>query len=575
MPGAPLDFKHTKAALDKAHKKHESISVDEKILKLAADVEQLTNDKSEARFRTSGDIADRQKEIDVLGEGIARMLAKLGRSGFASPVELVLPTSTNSTLSTLIDKCSGIDTLMEQAEQELIRANGDVQQAEETLSKSGTFKDLTIFNELFRALSSGYPEADLRAIESNIARLEQEVRFAMHQLAPWQGTPEELLDLVPPSNSNIKTLKSTADDIASYQRSTGNTLHEVDSKVNEIQAEIDARSTLTKELDDQMAANARAAREQAWVNHRVLLEAPLNENMQSEALLSAENFETTMNDDDAITEARFHHTSELADLRQLQIELGKSRSKQQTHQQRLEGLDQSEDRLRTNIAEVMDSLNLPTNTPLAELDRWLDKRIDAIDKFKLLELERQNQSLLASTASKKSDALASSMKTAGLPIAGEDWTTATTMAAQAIEEWKNTSRDRLSASEALKTAQKRLKTRETEVTNAIKEKLNWKQQWRETLRSCWLGQNLTQQSDDQHLSPTKVRGILNILVDLEQQISKSDELRTRIVEMQAERDNYITEVERIDRIAEQDGSPNSPLAMADALRARTGQRHRK
>ncbi len=566
--GCEADFKHAKAALDKARAKHGNISVDEKIMTLAPDIERLTKDDFEARFRTSRDIIVRQKEVDDLDEVVSSLLQKLGQTDCSSPADLILPASSITSLTTLINERSVIDTLIKKAEQELVRANEDHLQTKRTHSKSAPSNDLSTFNELFKALSSDYPEADLQATSTNIARLEQDVRFAMHQLSPWQGTPEELFELAPPSKTLLEALKSRTVEIARVQSLGKNSLHEENAKIRELQAELDTSSTIAGVFDDKTAIKARAAREQAWVNHRVLLEAPLDENRQSEVLLSAENFETAMSDDDNITAERFHHTSELAALRQLQIELGKSRSKQATAQQAMDELQEDEKKLRGEIIQIMQALNLPANTPLLELERWLDKRTDAISKFKSLELERQNQSALATTASQKSKALANAMKAAGLPETKSDWTTATTIATQAIEDWKNTSREQKSADAALKTAQKQLKTRETEAANAIEEKRRWEQQWQETLRQCWIGQEHKQQPDDQLPAPAKVRHMLEILADLEQHIKKTDEIKSYIVKMQADHDNYVCEVKRIGELAEQAETSKTPLAVADALRAR-------
>ncbi|MDB5623268.1 MAG: hypothetical protein JWR39_1831 [Devosia sp.] len=539
----------------------DAIAVDTSIVALAGQVEALA--EAAARFRTAED--DLPKRRQTLLEQQARIAAitrSLGRAGETDPGALLVSASLAGSLRDLIEQRSGIDATLQSADRELTLAQlalDAAQQEQSALLAKRPAADGSLLARLEASIAAA-GQSDLPARERiqarDLPKLQRELDAALAALHPWSGTARELAQLQLPTAGQISAWRAEVTDIETRRAHHQANRRELLARQAEQHSRL-KRLRAMGAIDDTEAAQARAARNAAWSQHFRQLDRG-----------SAAAFETAMQADDQIGEARIANAQATAELRSVSVDLEATIARLEQEDAALAEVAAELEGLRSAIAasipsELDQHRDAKPRQWLEQIDHWragwerasqawsaLQTATAALDDTRA-ELERERDTFAEALVGAGLDATA--LELPALLQAAENFLSTGKAAAAASEATEKTVRDR----------ERELLERSRARDMARSKHQAWQDSWSGMLGETWFA--------DQSASIGAVRAILDALVELAAELRQRDETGHRITAMERDQSAFRERLAELHRVLGDRFEPEEALRAAAALSQRSQQ----
>lgn len=512
----------------------DAIVVDETALKLADRVERLADLR--ARYVTAEkDIPERQLQVRDADLVISGILRRIDREGETDPARLVLRASILGTLRELIEARSGVDAALSSAGTEISEAQRRLDEAQARLEEAGGRPEMERVSEnrmaslvtIVAVLRADDHAARLRLTTRSRAAHLETLTDRIHQLRPWHGDIQQLVDMVVPEAGDLERWKI---EIAEAQKQIDRHEGEIERLTTEVlrlRAELDAIGSIAGVVSDQEASSVRTMREQTWASHRRALDAA-----------SADAFEAALRHDDIVTSGRFAHTAELAKPHQVSQTLALAEADLSRARELLDVSRATMQRLLEEIAGVIRTITpgLPDDMPLPRFATWLARRAAALEVWTSVRGAERDLREAEADAKAVRQRLTTALGAAGIPHDADASFEMLLAAAQVaidreaeLRALRGTVEDR----------QRDLKSRKRDVEKATAADQTWAVSLAKVCSDCWLG--------EAGAAPPlgTVREILVAVAELGPALEKKAGLADRIRKMEKDQDAFATEVAAI------------------------------
>ncbi|MCW8309252.1 hypothetical protein AruPA_19650 [Acidiphilium sp. PA] len=342
----------------------------------------------------------------------------------------------------------------------------------------------------------------------------------MRDLNPWFGDIATLLAMSVPGSGEIEQFKHARAAAEAERRIHAASVARLTSEHRRRAAELEALGTIPGVVPDQAVSRSRAARDEAWVTHRRVLDAT-----------SADAFETALRQDDALLSDRHTHGAEVAKRRQAERDVAILAADLRSAIEQSEGASVALAEVEADIAAAIArrTPGLPADATIEQWEEFIHRRSKAVEAS---ERAAAQQRLMANAATDGDIALSRLMAafdTAVIPYdrtaAFEELLTAANLVIERETEVKG-------LRSAVRKATKTLAERQSQAALAQQRDSNWCVAWATACASCWLG------ADGQVPSLAEVRTILADLGDLPAALLLRAGLRSRIVAMEHDQADF-------------------------------------
>ncbi|MER9333091.1 MULTISPECIES: AAA family ATPase [unclassified Mesorhizobium] len=513
----------------------EKETVDDAALRLADRASRLPDLR--ARYLTAAkDIPERRLQMREADAAIAGILRRIGQEDEADPARLVLGTSVVGALSDLIESRSGVTSSLRSAENEVSGARRRMAEAREKFEAAGQgtgaasyasadagMAGMTATLAVLRADDHG---VRLRLADRTLASHQETLSSKLRELRPWAGNPQQLLDMAVPDKFSIERWKA---DLATARKKVERHQQEVERLASDrkhLTAELEALEAVAGIVTEQEAGTVRAAREEAWADHRRKLDES-----------TADLFEETLRRDDLATNARFVHVHELARLQQsLQAAVVMDADIARA-QELLQAARTDFQRINDEIAEAFLRIapGFQADGSPERLEAWLGSRDLALEALSTLRAAERDRQAAKADGVAAGDRLKAAFAAVGASYDSNASFETLVAFAQALvdraSEIKQFRRD-------LEDRQRELADRERILEEATADDQRWTSEWTAACSASWLG--------DQGPRPVAdVREILSAVGDLGSFIEKKSGLADRVTKMERDQADFAAEVGRL------------------------------
>ena len=517
---------------------------DDAILAAEADIAALAGSALEARFRTAAmDLAAREAERDRAASALAAGLATLGLPPGTDPATVVLPPDLADTLTTLLSRRATLAERAETALREQAEADKALEAANIPMEEETGRETLSALNAAIRAARSGDLSARLRETRRRLALAAQEGESSVARLAPWSGPAATLEAMSVPSAAEIETLRRWQETAAEVLRRQADDVAALDRDVTAARARLDALRRDTGAVGEEEIAGLRGAREEAWLAHLARLDRE-----------SAAAFEETMRADDRARDMLLRHADRLSEIRVLERTIAEDAARLAALSEETARLERARAEIGAEIAACASGLGLPEGTTLADVTGWLERRITALEKLRLLAQQQVEADLVETEARGAGTRLAMLLGREGVPL--EE---ALFLAEDRLEALKAAEARHLAAGERLARAKADAGTRRKAAEDAASALAAWRQAWDRAIVGTWLASEA---------DPDRLAARIPALQALGQNAERRREFDHRIAAMRRDQADY---GDHARRLAERLGEPfeaDDPLSTVAALTRR-------
>ena len=467
----------------------------------------------------SKDLPNRRLERDAADRAISNILTHLGQAG--DPRRLLLPATTIGVLRGLMETRSGVDAARKAARAEHVQARARLDRAEADLAQAGVARtgDATEAGlarqqlaQRLAVLRDDDHAQRAKLAERSSAELRENLRARLADLRPWVGSAQALEDLaVPDAATRARWTAALTKADAAIQRQRDE-ITRLDDLLVRLDAQIAAMGAVSGLLSDADAAGIRAAREQAWAQHRATLDAA-----------SAQAFESALRRDDQVQDARLRHQGESARLNERAQARAVAAAEARHAATLLHQAEAAWQAIAGDMAAALRPLGLPADMSPAMLDAWLAGRARALEDARALaRAERDLQAAMADGTSARAR-LSQALAAAGAPVdPAADFETLLALAQRIMEG--ETRRAGLLA--AVADLRRDLAERTTTLERAEAEAQAWTEAWAAACAGTWLAMS------DSLVTPDAVREILSALGELASLLENAASLTHRIGSME-------------------------------------------
>lgn len=553
-------------ALDRSTATFNKIEPDTIVLENAAAIHRLSEDEIESRYRTSSDIEHRERDIDACKKEIQSILQKLGQVDCAAPRTLLIPSAVLGNVSELLDQQSGLLVDLKNSSAELSQAKELRAELQQAYEKYSTLADLSDVSIRLNTLKSVADPEIAKSKNAHLEATQQELNEAIAALSPWKGSTIELQEIAPPDPYMIQNLGTKSDQLSEQQKQLSNEIARLETDIAGQKAMLLSLKSTTGLIEDHKAKFIRDARSEAWTAHVAEFE---NNNKPSPDGLrkSAGVFKAAMQEDDTSSQVRLSQSTELASLKQVEMELAKSTAYLQAVQIQKKEVDTNLGNVTGRISELMVQVGLPKTSDLKFLTPWLEKRDYALRRDKAFLTAKSDAEKYEKRCNDARSNLQKSMIDAGVLSneKNQDWQVLVIRCEIIIAHWEEETRLRDQTQKSLANADAQQKNRKRQHDRIGDLDDEWQMSWASALSNTWMAK----------ARPVEVKYSLQLLDDLDTVYTKLDDFHQRIVDMRRNRILYITEVNRLARtIGMQNETTNldqDALQIADQLRLRLAQ----
>lgn len=533
LPDAPTAWRDMMPVLvrEEIELSARSKSLDEQIAGLEAERDGIAPD--ELALRHAGDLAELEEwrarhtaaeqelpeeraKLREAEESMSRILARIGCDSGAEPSDFLLGAAISGALITLMDARSGIEADARSTNAERKRAEEKLDETEANFVAAGGAsgdrpepKTAALVSAI-SAARSGNHEARQRDLARALRRAQGRLTERLRDLEPWTGGAAELRAIAVPETALIERWRANLATARAGQQARRSELESLDADMVGLRAELDAFRAVSGVVGDADAGAVRSAREQAWADHRRVLDAA-----------SADAFEAAMRRDDLVGGARLAHASELARLHQLAQSLALVEAKR-TETTRLDGEAQAAlQALHREIDAAAGVLvsSIRDDIGIARLERWLAARNSALEAWQVVgEAERELQDTEADAAAAVKR-LQAGFTAAGIPFDADASLEILLGTAQLAVDGNTRL---MTLAEAVEHAKRELRHRQRAAAEARAAEQAWEASWTKACAGCWLGQAGSPRA------VAEVREILSALTELPSAIAARNGHEARI-----------------------------------------------
>lgn len=505
------------------------------------------------RFRQLGELAARahKAEQDLPGEqaalaetgrAVGAILRKLGRE-VDDPAALLVPTALAIRLRALVSESGVVGTKLDAARREAAVAADRLKEAEAALPASGPLAGVAAVKAALQAWRGSDAAARRR-----LARQSRDAQAGMLgerllRLAPWQGEPEALAALSPPSESRLEAWALALREARNVLAGAENERRRLEGETASLAALLEA-DRLDGVGDAAEARAARARRDEAWAAHRSKLDGE-----------SAERFEQALRQDDRLAAAHLARSLEAArhaeTARALALATAALHRAGQAEEGARQALASLEAQIDTTFAEAVPAL--PQAWPLDDRRAWAARREHALEAWSALRAAERDLRDAEAEGETLHLALAEALRTAGAapPAKGAD---ALLAAADALMEREAELR---AAQAELEARRRDAGLRRAQLEEAEKAQDSWRAAWAAACASTWLGAEA---------KPEVARAQLDAVTDLAPLLDKQAGLAARIARLEADRTRFAAETAALGLLL---GIPRGePMAAFEAIGTR-------
>ncbi|MBN9438478.1 YhaN family protein [Bosea sp. (in: a-proteobacteria)] len=511
----------------------EAIAVDQRLLRLSDRIAALVAEA--ARFRGAAiDLPKRQtalREVEARLQRIAASITGPGRSEAAEM--LVLDAATLMRLRSLLERWSGLEATRVATAAELATAEITAERASEELAlPEQAHPPLNVAAKaVLQTLTGRIRETDLparrRVAESAVQNREIAQEEALASLGPWAGSADDLARLPLPTLAEIGRWREQLLDLERRAARHIEQGRAIESERVEAEAKLAAAQSSLGAIGDEEASALRQERERAWAAHRNALTAE-----------SADSFEKAMQAVDAVAEARFAAVDRLAGLRDLRRDLGVFEAREKREAELLAAAEAE----TATLALAVDAACPPglgaASSSLAEriarLALWAERRERALATASELRSARTALAQIDASLDGERAALEAALTDAGLAAQGLALAPllAATDAHLAADAARLQAREM--AERSARESRRVLETRRKAADAAEVDIRNWVALWDKALSASWLAEGAPDRE--------AVSAILDPLAALPAALAERDEIRHRIVTMEADQASYLAEL---------------------------------
>lgn len=539
------------ASVQRIRQERDSIQVEHSIIEAGPAIDALHT--GEARYVAALDISKRQSELAVISGNLKKVAERLDRPN-ADPSKLVLSASLVGKLRGLIDRRSGIRERLQSATREHNRASEGLAAAKQVLEGFGSITHdaesaarLQLVLTQARASDHVAHEKSARRI---VADLQEKLANQLSQLSPWPGDVDQLGSIRVPTAEQIEDWRSRAETIRQTLVTHGSEIEGLTNTAVELAAKIDSIKAATGLVDDASARASRARRDDAWRTHRQTMDH-----------VTAEAFESSLRQDDEITDARLSQTSQAADLRQAVQAMATTSAKLKRAEELHSTALDLKRALDGETGGALAAIGLPSDMRLTEFDRWLSRRVSMLELAAGLKAASNDLQRAQDDAEAQVERLTSALKTAGIAPVDAAFDSLLLSLQTIVDQQTKRLTERVNAEKAVDSLTAEVGARKRDLAEAQSLDDEWQRDWNAAVGSCWLGEVPSP------LGPDEISQILSLLAEIPPLEVERESLSHRIEAMKRDQEQFVQAVQSI-------ASPlglatdGDPLKLASSLRRR-------
>jgi len=525
-PALAANLTNATNRLEQVTEKMATVEVDEAALAIAG--RQATLNLSQARFLTAAkDIPKLEEQLSEEKARIREILRQVGRPSEKDPHVLLLDTTVISRLRDLIETRSGVTEQLRKAETEFEEAEHALADAKAELKAAGGA--MALGDAKMEALSKAVTAA--RAIDHKTRigtahrRHEQwanELSQQLAGLAPWEGDTTALATMSVPAKDDLERWKLALADAEKRTLQHETDVERLTSDISRLKVELGSIGRTSGVVTDEEASRLRAARDEAWSDHRRRMEEA-----------SADRFESALRRDDRAVIGRLEHATDVAKLHEIQRSLDAREEECRQAHERLRGTTGERQQILSEVVKVAGGMGLPAETSLSAIETWLERRRAALDARQREKTAADELSGAVEEATNTTERLIAALTATGVDIEDAADLDALLFAADAALS-AETNHQRLRGN--VRAAERAVERRRQAAQKAMTASNTWNKNWAQTCSECWLGQGGTTPS------PAEVRGILDDLAHLNAPLQSEISLTDRIAAMQRDQLSFSNDV---------------------------------
>lgn len=478
------------------------------------------------------DLPKRNSRKAELSTAIEYLTSRLGHE-YQEESSLIPDSATIGLIRDLMQENSGLVANYQSTQEELNKATKEMDALQEEIDQEGDIDhEVQAVESILREIRENDPRPLLRTFSKDVIEAEGDIDKCMHNLLPWVGSYNELVEVQCPSTRSIGEIQKRFEEV---NRTYLDGCKKKDKLVDEIRkvenslTKIDTESVTIEDL-----AGSRNKRENSWAIHKKSLD-----------ITTAEQFELAMRSDDQITSRAAEQKAKMALRSERKAQLQDLRDQLAKEEQNClalkEELDVKND-ARKEILEVIPGL---TGMQTAdELVRWLDLREHTIGKVRKLRGLQTRKDHFEGVENNHKNSLMLALQEAGIACR-DHWTleTLVSTAEKLIEKHLEVKSVRNRHLRARVTHRDRLES----FKEAKSKKLEWEEKWKNACKRTQFGQKIIPQV-------AEMKVIVNILDELIPKVAELSSLTDRIKKMKEDANRFTRNVQELAQILGIEGS---------------------
>lgn len=284
---------------------------DPAVLDVGAEIAALAGSPLEARYQTAEmDLSGRVSERARIDEEIAGKQARIALPAGTDAADLVLPADRIAALTALVAARSGLTERLAAArreEEEAARAHGLAAARVTAVGEDDGDHDAEQSRQrlaaLVRAAKASAQATRLRDFERDVHVAQAALSASLERIG-WHGTVESLRALDAPGRGTVDALRTAVRRNADFVAKTDDQVRSLTQDVAGLNANLDRMRRSEPLVGDDEAHDLRLARDAAWKEHRMSLDAA-----------TAERFEAALRQDDEAAGQRLAQAERLSQMR--------------------------------------------------------------------------------------------------------------------------------------------------------------------------------------------------------------------------------------------------------------------
>lgn len=487
--------------------------------KLINGLDALIADDLEARARTAAlDLPSRRDELKALDRDITGHLARLCEQEDSEPEALLVSKTDAANIRALADIGEKLAEENERALAEQEKAASDLTVAREELSAQTEPVDVASLDDAITSYRSDLDALRLEELETDVEASQRNLNRAVVNLAPWQGSTEELESATPPSVSVLEDMQSRYDEITADMERFESDRRNLNRSIESDTAQLVEMETNPEIISDDAAGTLLKEREDLWSDHR----RAIDEGVVDEIRVSATAFEIAMGEYDVALAKRVAHASQIGQIKERRLKQKSAIAEREAVDKDIKGATERLTALDKELARLAETAGLPTSIRAPAFKAWRAAWVDAkhaLSTYKDCRAafeKKQNRFTAAASA------LRQELKSAGVEHLGADETVLAAAIRTLDDLRKSAEAYRIAKAEHDTLARQQVR-RDDAVEKAKTSCDEWEKEWNRTLKAFSFAQG----------RPVAIKARLDDLASLASILDERNKLARRVALMEA------------------------------------------